>query len=402
MSAKTYYASDRIAVTSRAVTDEGFMVVPGTLARTGVQEYRAYELGLDANGADPMKVIRLHRPESEVFNKDSLASFESKPVTIDHPPEAVTSANWKQYAVGDVRNIVRSGDFMAGTITLKDADAIAAMQSGKAELSNGYSFELDMTPGTVNGQAYDGIQKNIRGNHVALVDAARCGPACRIADSHFQLNPKGNTMADAKRKVTVDGFSLEVDDTAANAIDTLVKQRDEARTELTDAKTKALEADKLKVALDQANAEIEALKKDVMTPEQRDAMVADWSKMISDAKRLLPDLVTDGKTCLAIRREAIVAVTAKDTVAKAVADAVLAGKPIESADADTVRAAFQAIAAAVKVDASDAAGMNATDAAVAAALLGDTANKQAKTELVGRDAFVARQKNAWMNKPGQQ
>lgn len=399
MTEKTYHASDRVGITSRIVTSEGFLVVPGTLARTGIQEYRAHELGLDADGVDPMRVIRLHRPSDEVFGDDSMRSFESKPVTVDHPKEAVNADNWKQYAVGEVRDVQRSAELMTGTVIIKDASAIEAMQSGKVELSNGYSFNLDMTPGTTHdGKAYDGVQRNIRGNHVALVDAARCGSACRIADS--QPNLEGKTMADAKRKVTVDGFSLEVDDTAATAIDNLVKQRDEARTALTTTQTKAADADKHKTALDAALAEIEKLKKDVMTPAQRDAMVADWAKMLVDAKRLAPQLATDGKTCLAIRREVIATVTGKDAQAKAVADAVLAGKTLEAADADTVRAVFNVLSASVKTEATDE-GTKANDAAVAAALAGEggkSAAADAQPELSGRDAFMARQSQAWMKK----
>jgi hypothetical protein len=399
---KTYHATDRMGITSRTVTQEGFMVVPGTLARTGVQEYRAFELGLDADGIEPMRVIRLHRPADEVFGEDSMRSFESKPVTVEHPEESVTADNWRQYAVGEVRDVQRSGDLMAGTVLLKDASAIEAMQSGKVELSNGYSFNLDMTPGTTHdGQPYDGVQRNIRGNHVALVDAARCGSACRIADSQ-NPNPKGKTMADAKRKVTVDGFSLEVDDTAATAIDNLVKQRDEARAALADAQPKAAEAAGLKVAIDKANADIEALKKDVMTPAARDAMVAEWVKLIGDAKRMVPEVVTDGKTCLAIRREVIAAVSGKDATAKAVANAVLAGKQLDAADADTVRAAFNALAASVKTETQDA-DARAADAAVAAALTGESkGNSQGQAELSGRDAFLARQSQAWQTKPAQQ
>ena len=210
-------------------------------------------------------------------------------------------------------------------------------------------------------------------------------------------------MADAKRKVTVDGFSLEVDDTAATAIDNLVKQRDEARTALASVQTKAADAEKLQTALDKATADIETLKKDVMTPEQRDALVADWSKMIGDAKRLAPELVTDGKTCLAIRREVIAAVAAKDTTAKAVADAVLAGKKLETADADAVRSTFQAIVAAVKSTEAADSTTQASDAAVAAALTGEGkgGGSEAQAELSGRDAFLARQSQAWLKKPGQ-
>ncbi len=391
---KTLQVCDRIGLTARTVTEEGYLIVPSNIARTGVQEYRAHELGLDADGMDPMKVIRLHRPPEEVFDTASMASFESKPITIEHPPVAVTADNWTELAKGEVRDVARSGDLMTGTLLIKAKDAIEALQSGKAQLSNGYTFELDMTPGTTaDGRAYDGVQRNIRGNHVALVDAARCGSACRIADSQPKL--EGNTMPDAKRKVTVDGIPLEVEDTAAGVIDTLIKQRDEARDALTPLKTKAAEADGLKVALDKAHADIEALKKDVITPEARDAMVAEWAKLIGDAKRLVPDLATDGKTCLAIRREVIGTLVGKDATAKAVADAVLAGKALDSAEPEVVRATFNALAAAVKTEANDAE-VSANDAAVADALTGaGKAATDSKTELTGREKFLARQSQAW-------
>jgi hypothetical protein len=396
MTKKTIQARDAMSLTSRHMTDEGYLVAPGNMARTGVQEYRAYELGLDADGMDPMKVIRLHRPAEEVFDPASMASFENKPITIEHPPVAVTADNWRDLAAGEVHDVARSGDLMTGTLLIRAKDAIEAVQSGKVQLSNGYNFELDMTSGsTADGRDYDGIQRNIRGNHVALVDSARCGSACRIADSNFS-DKEGNTMADAKRKVTVDGFSLEVDDTAANAIETLTKQRDEARTVLDSLKKNATDAEGLKVALDNALADIETLKKDVVTPDARDAMVADWSKMIGDAKRLVPALVTDGKTCLAIRREVIGTVAANDPTAKAVADAVLAGKTLESAEPEIVRATFNAVAAAVKTEATDA---SANDAALADALVGDAKTTDAKQEtMTGREKFLAGQANAWQKK----
>lgn len=201
-------------------------------------------------------------------------------------------------------------------------------------------------------------------------------------------------MADAKRKVTVDGIPLEVEDTAADVIGTLVKQRDEARDAVAAMQPKAAEADGLKVALDKAHADIEAMKKDVITPEARDAMVAEWSKLIGDAKRLVPDLTTDGKTCLAIRREVIGALIAKDATAKAVADAVLAGKALDSADPEHVRATFNALAAAVKTEAADA-DINANDNAVADALTGAGNGGESKTVLTGRDKFLSRQAQAW-------
>ena len=48
---KTIQARDFMSITSRQMTAEGYLVAPGNLARCGVQEYRAYELGLDAEQA---------------------------------------------------------------------------------------------------------------------------------------------------------------------------------------------------------------------------------------------------------------------------------------------------------------------------------------------------------------
>lgn len=395
MTNRTIQAHDFMSLTSRKMTDEGYLIAPGNLARTGVQEYRAFELGLDADGMDPMKVIRLHRPADEVFNPASMASFESKPITIEHPKEAVTADNWSELAKGEVRDVTRSGDLMTGTLLIKAKDAIDALQEGKVQLSNGYTFELDMTSGqTADGRAYDGIQRNIRGNHVALVDAARCGSACRIADSQTNITTKGKTMTDAKRKVAVDGIPLEVEDTAANVIETLVGQRNEARDALAKLQPTAAKAAELQTALDKANADIEQLKKDVITPAARDAMVADWSAMLATAKRLVPEITTDGKTCHAIRREVIATVSGKDATAKAVADAVLAGKTLDVADEEHVRATFNALAASVKTEAGDAA-TSGNDSALAAALVGDGSGKQTTNELTGRDKFMAQSTQAW-------
>lgn len=392
---KTCQGHDYMELTGREMTADGYMVAKNsTLARTGVQQYRAYELGLDADGMDPMRVIRLHRPADEVFNPQSMASFESKPITIEHPSEPVTSDNWADLAKGEARDVSRTGEMMTATLIVKSKDAIDAIQSGKNQLSNGYTFDLDMTPGTsAQGQAYDGVQRNIRGNHIAIVDAARCGSACRIADS--QLTEGVTTMADALRKVIVDGIPVEVNDTAAAAIDKLVQARDKALADAKTADAALAEANtKHTEALAAKDAELETVKKDVITPEARDALVADWAKLIGDAKRLVPELVTDGKTCLAIRREAIAALAGKDATAKAVSDAVLGGKTVEAADAEVVRATFNALAASVKTEANDGK-QQAADSALAEALTGDGKEKPVTTKLVGRDAMIERQANAW-------
>lgn len=377
-------ASDVFKVTSRSITDEGFLVAPGSMiARTGIQTYRAYELGLDGS---PMRQIRLYRSPDEVFAPDSIASFEGKPLTIDHPADLVTKDNWRDLAKGDGSNVRRAGDYMSADITMRDKDAIDAYEAGKKELSNGYTFELDMTPGmTPDGQAFDGRQRNIRGNHIALVDAARCGSACRISDS--KPNPQEEQNMTATQKITVDGIPLEVGDTAAAVLTRLVAERDEAKKALDGTVT----ADAHKKALAAKDAEIDELRKDVMTPAARDAMVSEWAGTMAEAKRLVPALVTDGKTCLAIRREVLTDLAGKDGAAKAVIAAVLAGKTVADAAPETIKAAFNAAAATVVADAPNAANDSAV-AITAAALAGKDggAAAGAADKPVGRDAMIRR------------
>lgn len=235
----TLNVCDRIGLTTRTVTEEGYLIVPSNLARTGVQEYRAFELGLDADGMDPMKVVRLHRPAEEVFNPDSMASFENKPVTLGHPDKPVTSDNWAELAKGDVRDVRRAGDLMTGKITVKSRSAIDAIEAGTVELSNGYTFKLDMTPGTApDGQAYDAIQRNIRGNHVALVESARCGSVCRLGDalggvSDGGLVPVGRDAFIGRQRTEWEHNYASADDGGNNSDSTELDEKGVARAEQT-------------------------------------------------------------------------------------------------------------------------------------------------------------------------
>lgn len=404
---KTVLANDRMTLSKRTVTVDGHLVAPATIARTGIQVYRAYELGL--SHLNPMLAVRLYRPPEEVFATDSMSTFEGVPVTNDHPEgNVVHDDNREEVTVGYATGIAQDGDLMIGLLTVTDRKVVDAIAKGKAEISNGYSFSLDMTPGYMpDGTAYDGVQRNIRGNHVAIVDSARCGSACRIADSQ----PQGAKPM-AVRKVTIDGIPFELDEAAAAAVDKLVGDRDALKNRaptipaitykigdasITVSGDKVVEEFAAKDALIIAkDAEIEALKKDVMTPSARDAMVADWAKTLNEAKRLVPAIATDGKTCLAIRREVLASVSTGDARAKAVIDAVLGGKGPAEADETSVRAAFNAVAATIEVQsAADAALDRQTSDAFLGKTGKDVTAGDAEANLSGPELAAHRMANAW-------
>lgn len=159
-------------------TPEGYLIckeVP--IARTGNQDYRGSEFG----GEDPEKVYKVKRLEEEVFSKAALASFEGKPVVDEHPDEDVTAENIKRYIKGTCRDIHQGtgilSDCIVADLIIYDKDLIQKIKDGKRDISCGYDCLWD----PVDEDTY--IQREIRGNHVAVVDKGRAGKKVSIRDS---------------------------------------------------------------------------------------------------------------------------------------------------------------------------------------------------------------------------
>jgi uncharacterized protein len=212
---------DKSQVSSTRLTKDGYLVAEARAARTGVYDYSGAELRRPDLG-----VVRVYRPPEEVFSKDALESFTSLPVTVDHPPEMVSSKNWKKYVRGYTGEEVAKDDiYVRVPLILKDERAIADVQDGKNELSFGYTCDVEFTPGqTPDGQKYDAIQRNPRGNHLAIVSAGRAGRDCKIGDADDDNGDRG--MPDVILKtVTVDGIPVSATDQSAAAIEKLARDK---------------------------------------------------------------------------------------------------------------------------------------------------------------------------------
>lgn len=392
-------ACDALELTSRTITPEGFLVAPATIARTGVQTYRAGELGIGKDqGLNPMTPVRLHRPAEEVFSPESVASFNNLPITLNHPAgNQVNAKNWRSVSVGDVSDVVGNGTTLDGKTTVRDGSAVQAVVGGKKYLSGGYTFELDPTPGTAaDGSEYDGVMRKIRGNHVAIVDSPRGGPVCRIADS----NQKGDTKM---RKFVVDGISIEIEDsTTADVFAKLQSERDTAIQKMA-AKVKVGDKEyvigdgaAIQSAVDGLSKENADLKAKQVTSEQIEKQVATRVKLVGDAQKLVADFAADGKTDVQIQREVITGVIAKDEASRGVVEAVLGGVAVDAADPALLAIAFRTLSAAPK--AAGAKHTTAADAALSAALIGDNKSAAAEQKASGRDAYIAKTQDAWQNK----
>ncbi len=156
---------------------EGYLIclnVP--VARTGYQDYYPQELGLPYS----TQTVQVFRPEEEVFSEACIASFEGMPVTDDHPSEGVDINNIKRLGKGRAHNIRRGAgeesDLLLADLIIEDVGLIdRIMNQGKREVSCGYNYELCEEDGQY-------VQRQIRGNHIAVVDAGRAGPRVCIKD----------------------------------------------------------------------------------------------------------------------------------------------------------------------------------------------------------------------------
>ncbi|WP_279025565.1 DUF2213 domain-containing protein [Gibbsiella quercinecans] len=264
----------------KATFDEnGFLIDTPIVARIGAQSYEAQ---------DGEKIE--FRPASEVFNDDSLSTFQGKPVTLGHV--FVTSKNAKDVVVGACSGPgERDGIGVAVPITIYDDSAIGEAKKGNAaEISVGYTtYDID-NPGWGNNATgeyffdenlpdgfiemiskergdwvrFDSVQTNIRVNHVALVFRGRAKIAKLNLDSEqeFPYSSPVNSNEEKKMIIKLDGVEVEVTDSVGSHIAKLDAQISKLSADHNQALTViTAERDTLKAKVDSMDAKIaEAVK----------------------------------------------------------------------------------------------------------------------------------------------
>lgn len=275
------------------ITDQGFLRADAYCARSGIHLYR----NLDGT------TRREWRPPEEVFRADSLATWEDAPVTLGHPARLLTSDTARDHTRGWIRERPRQdGDWATTRLTISDKDAIAKAKAG-CQLSMGYRVDYEPTPGvTPDGQRYDGIQRNIRINHIALVDTGRAGPGATIrldaADAVMVAGheteggqPSQKEKPPMGKTIRIDGVDYEATEQLAQVIDTTGKKH-QARVDELEAQVKAAkeEATKATARADQAEANAKKAEKersDALSPAELDKRVNSRASLIAKAREVL-------------------------------------------------------------------------------------------------------------------
>ncbi|TNV22838.1 DUF2213 domain-containing protein [Buttiauxella sp. B2] len=218
----------------RIILDNGYMSVPGRVARSGIQQYSAAELGLVDRPPDTL--INVYRPPEEVFKAGSLASYDNADITVHHPDDFVDSSTFKDVSVGHATSTGRqSGEYVVVDMLIKAQDAIDAVNAGTAELSAGYSSEyLPQTGIAPDGTPYEFIQTDITINHIALCDSARAGRMARLFDSTPQENPPMPhiTLDSGARVDVADQATATLIQTTLDSLVSRIRTRDEEKEDL--------------------------------------------------------------------------------------------------------------------------------------------------------------------------
>lgn len=304
-------------------TDEGYLHVPAKVGRTGVMVYYKGDGMLDHITAfDSLPIgepIPILREDVEVFNPESLKSYRYKPVTNGHPKIGLVDSDTVQkYQVGMTKGVVkRAADTIKVDLVVTDKATIKDVQTGKRQISCGYTSDIKTEPGKdpVFGE-YKGTQTNIVCNHIAIVESGRAGTQVRIGDASSKR--KENKQMSEKEIMNLHrrefgGLTVTFSDQGAEVFDAMnarVKKaesaRDKYKSELADM---TAERDKIKGKLD-------AAKEKASDMVALDAAVAERSELIANAKRLNPDIETNGKTNAAIMKDAVSKVSKVDLEGK--------------------------------------------------------------------------------------
>jgi hypothetical protein len=320
-------------------TPEGFLAGRAIVTSVGIFTYR------NADGS----VTKELRLPTEVFHPDSLASMKGKPLCNEHPADMVNADNAKLLQIGNLGSnpsnwVDQYADFEGNTqrgsqytdgfhvaidMTVTDGAAIADVESGKQSLSMGYTCEFEEAePGaTWCGMAYDGIQRKIRYNHCAIVDAARAGDAARIRmDSAngnanaFQItnirNSPENHEEDLMKKITIDGVEYQGDETLCVKYAEERKRANAAEAGLTAAKTdkdatfSKLEAERdvLKDRADKAEAALKMAKDNALDEKRIDEAVNAKIVLLDAASRASVE-IKDGMSAMDIKKAVVMAIS---------------------------------------------------------------------------------------------
>jgi len=221
-------------------TPEGYLRGRAIVTNTGIFNY------IQSDGS----ILRELRTPEDIGNQETLDSLIMQVMTDNHPKGdiapngSVNADNAKELQVGFTGENVRfDGMTTSIPITITDGKTIEKIEKeGKIALSCGYVADLEMRSGFAYGNnQYDAVQKNIKYNHIAIVDRGRAGDLAKLklrmdsndavyinsdvfGDNNTQPKKENKTMAKIRLN---DNVEFEVDKRVEDEFNTIKKTNED-------------------------------------------------------------------------------------------------------------------------------------------------------------------------------
>ncbi len=157
------------------------------LSKEGVFQYGGATLAAAGLDADPSKMYRVYRPAKELSNQECIDSFKLLPWIDDHamlgdkPGMIPAEQKGVEGVIGE--DVFFEDGYLYGNIKVFSEKLADNIDAGKKDLSAGYRCNYRFESGIFNGEEYDAVQFDIRGNHLALVAEGRMGKEVSVLDS---------------------------------------------------------------------------------------------------------------------------------------------------------------------------------------------------------------------------
>lgn len=201
------YDEDRLSLAQdrslRSYDQDGRLHVESSnISKATVNPYYGSEIpNYRQLGLEPKKVYYLLRDSEEL--EKAAPTFNNLPLLNKHIPVSADEPQKEVIAGTTGSDTVFEDGYLKCSLAVWDAEAIAGIESGEqVELSSAYRYTADMTAGEFEGRHYDGVMRDIVGNHVALVDVGRAGRDVVVSDADpFHERKTMKLKAGAKARI---------------------------------------------------------------------------------------------------------------------------------------------------------------------------------------------------------
>ena len=188
----------------RTIDEFGRMHVKvANISKANICDYLGEEIpGFDELGLDPKAVYKLYRDPEEL--KKAVPSCNNIQLMSVHVAVTADEPQKKVVAGSTGTDGVFNAPYLQNSLVIWDKDDIENIENGSVkELSCGYAYTPDMTPGQAQGVRYDGVMRDIVFNHVALVKQGRAGSDVVVGDSQplFMEKQMGKQALSAKAQM---------------------------------------------------------------------------------------------------------------------------------------------------------------------------------------------------------